>query len=174
MPGWGLKIEHLQRKKHIRDQFHCGEPSLDEYIKRFAGQDQKRGLSVAYVLADKDEHVVGFYTLSNYSIYIGNCPDDLKKGLPNRQHLPAVLIGKFAIHQKYQGHRWGEKLLMNALSRSCKHSASIAAFAVCVYAQNDQAKKFYRKYDFRELMDDPFHLFLPLHIIKKLSNTIQG
>lgn len=163
-----MKIEPLHRKTHKRKHFQCGNSDLDKYIQVFADQDKDRRLAVPYVLVDEELQVAGFYTLSNYSIYIKNCPGHLRKKLPQHAYLPAILIGKLAIHIEYQGCGWGETLLMHALKNSYRHSVSIAAYAVCVYAKNELAKKFYQKYDFLELNDDPFHLFLPMNVIAKL------
>ena len=163
-----MKIEQLERKIHKKKQFQCGNSDLDKYIQEFAGQDKERRLAVPYVLINEELQVAGFYTLSNYSIYIENCPEHLKKKLPQRPYLPAILIGKLAIHIEYQGCGWGKTLLMDALKNSYRHSASIAAYAVCIYAKNELAKKFYQKYDFLELNDNSFHLFLPMNVIAKL------
>jgi hypothetical protein len=41
--------------------------------------------------------------------------------------------------------------------------------AVEVDAIDDDALNFYGKYGFRSLLDDPSHLFLPIHEIRKLG-----
>ena len=38
-------------------------------------------------------------------------------------------------------------------------------------ALNERARKFYLRYGFAELVDDPFHLFLPLETILELKLT---
>lgn len=164
-----LKIERLHPKRHQRGRFQCGYPELEEYLSKRAGQDQKRKLAVTYVLAHKDsEQVVGYYTLSAYSVNISSCPDNLKRRLPRYPSIPGVLIGRLAVDTSYRGCGWGETILMSALSKSFKYSESIGALAVFVHAKDDKAKGFYRKYGFHELVDDPYHLFLPMKTIKKL------
>ncbi len=163
-----LKIEQLKRKIHKRKQFQCGNSELDKYIAIFAGQDQEKKIAVPYVLVDEKLQVTGFYTLSNYSIYIKNCPEHLRKRLPQHPYLPAILIGKLTLKKEYQGRGWGKVLLMDALKNCYKYSTAIAAYAVCVYAKDDSARKFYQKYNFMELNDDPYHLFLPMNVIAKL------
>jgi predicted GNAT family N-acyltransferase len=164
-----MKIERLQPNRHQRDHFQCGYPELDEYLSKRAGQDQKRKLAVTYVLAQKDsEHVVGYYTLSAYSVNISSCPDNLKRRLPKYPSIPGVLIGRLAVDTSYRGYGWGEALLMSALSKCFRYSQSIGALAVFVHAKDDKAKGFYQNYDFYELQDDPYHLFLPMKTIKKL------
>ena len=41
--------------------------------------------------------------------------------------------------------------------------------AVEVDAINQTAKRFYERYGFLTLSDDPHHLYLPMHIIRKLQ-----
>jgi hypothetical protein len=41
--------------------------------------------------------------------------------------------------------------------------------AVEVHAVNDAARKFYEKYGSLAFQDDPQHLFLPIHVIRKLK-----
>ena len=167
-----LEIERLQPKRHVREQFQCGYPELEEYLAQRAGQDQRRKLAVTYVLAPTNSHhVVGYYTLSAYSVNIDSCPENLKRRLPRYPSIPGVLIGRLAVDTRYKGYGWGETLLMSALSKSFKYSESIGALAVFVHAKEDKAKRFYQKYGFHELQDDPYHLFLPMKTIKKIVET---
>jgi len=41
--------------------------------------------------------------------------------------------------------------------------------AVEVHALNNAARQFYEKYGFLPLLDDTQHLFLPMHVIRKLK-----
>jgi predicted NUDIX family phosphoesterase len=58
-----VKIEKLE-KHHIRNEFKCEEHSLNHYLRNQARQDQKKLLSVCYVLLNNDNRVIGYYTLS--------------------------------------------------------------------------------------------------------------
>jgi ribosomal protein S18 acetylase RimI-like enzyme len=56
--------------------------------------------------------------------------------------------------------------LLDALNKSFK--SEIAAFAVIVEAKNTRAANFYKSFGFREFLDNPDKLFLPMNIISKL------
>jgi len=75
--------------------FSCGQPSLDEYIRRYASQDVKR--NVARVFMATPEHnpkqLAGFFTLSAGSVSCSDLPASLAKTLP-RYPVPVALIGR--------------------------------------------------------------------------------
>ena len=52
---------------------------------------------------------------------------------------------------------------------SCFLAENIGIYGVEVVALNDQARAFYLKYGFVELLDDRLHLFLPLETIKEVG-----
>jgi predicted GNAT family N-acyltransferase len=79
------------------------------------------------------------------------------------------LIGRIAVDQSVQGQGLGAFLLVDALRRSLQISEQVGIRAVEVDALDDSAKRFYLKFGFRSLLDDPRHLFLPMHEIRKLS-----
>ncbi len=65
----------LLTKSHDKANFCCGKDLLDNYIKFRASQDVKKRLSVCFVLADIDDVVKGFFTLSNSSIANNDIPE---------------------------------------------------------------------------------------------------
>jgi CelD/BcsL family acetyltransferase involved in cellulose biosynthesis len=47
MDDW--RIERLERT-HVRDQFDCGKPSLDDFLRTLVSQYEKRNLGRTYVV----------------------------------------------------------------------------------------------------------------------------
>jgi len=45
----------------------------------------------------------------------------------------------------------------------------VGIHAVEVVAFNDAAKRFYLRYGFTALQDDPHHLYLPMAVVRKLG-----
>jgi hypothetical protein len=41
-------------------------------------------------------------------------------------------------------------------------------FAVDLFSKDDDAKRFYQKYGFIPLQDDPFHLYLPMATVRAM------
>ena len=136
-----------------RDDFNCGQSKLNEYLKKYATQNMKKGYAMTFVATQSEsQKVVGYYSVSASSIEFANLPEDIKKGLP-KYPAPVMLIGQLAVDCSMQGQGLGETLLMHALSRAIQISQEIAIYAVRVDASDEQAKKFYLKYSFIPLQD---------------------
>ncbi len=160
----------LDSKFHDRAAFSCGEASLDEYLRRRAGQDLKRRLAVTYVLAPRGEptRAAGYFTLSAYAVLGSELPEELAGRLPRHDRFPTTLIGRLARDEAQRGDGLGELLLLEALTRAFENSDRVASFAVVVDALNDRAAAFYRRYGFLPFADDARHLYLPMPTVKTL------
>jgi len=158
-------VFELLTGKHDRVSFDCGEPSLNEYLQRFARQNAELFLGRTYVLVVPGQaYIQGYYTLSGGSV---GCQDLPERRLP-RYPIPIVLMGRLAVDQKAQGQGLGELLLQDALKRSAQLAQHLGIYAVVVDALNERVRDFYRKYGFTETMDDPMRLYMP---IKKVLQT---
>ena len=152
---------------HDREKFSCGKPLLDEYIHKQANQDVKRRLSACFILSVYNT-IKGYYTLSTTSIERAKLPTDIIKRLPPSYiDLPATLLGRLAVSTDFQGQGVGETLLMDALKRSYFASLQVGSMAVIVDPIDEQAEKFYEKYDFIKLPDSG-KMFLPMATIAQL------
>ena len=65
-------------------------------------------------------------------------------------------------------------MLLDALARATHLSGQVGVRAVEVDATDQSAKRFYLKYGFAPLLDDERHLFLPMHVIRKLDLPASG
>jgi len=166
-PIWA--VESFDRTRHERTHFDCGVPVLNEWLLTKVSQFEKKDLARTYVLVQNGNVVVkGYYALSNHTVIYDALPDDQAKGLP-RIDVPVVLIGRLAVDLSAQGQGMGEFLLIDALRRAEYLADRIGIRAVEVDAINETARKFYKKYGFLSLKDDPRHLFLPMQVIRKLQ-----
>lgn len=156
-------ISTVLEKNHNRKNFSCGIDELDNYLKQYANQDIKKRLAVCYVIADQDNDVIGYYTLSSNSIDLSDIPEDLAKSLKYVE-IPVIIIGRLAVHKDYQGNKLGQTLLIDALKRIVEISALVGNHAVIVDPINDIATKFYAKLGFVPLKTSK-RMFLPLKTI---------
>lgn len=104
--------------------------------------------------------VAGFYTLSATGIDASWVPEDVRHRLPRYPVIPASLIGRLAVDQRFRGRRLGEALLSDAIGRAM--ASDPAVFAIVVQAKDDAAAAFYRHYDFRPISEAPRIFFLPV------------
>lgn len=165
-----MPIEAL-RRDHERGQFSCGVPSLDDYLKRYARQNDEKGISRAFVLVGQntqgeiERQIRGYYTLSASSVRFENLPE---RALP-QYPIPTALIGRLAVDQSFQGQKLGATLLLDALRRVVTLSNDLGLFAVEVVALDEAARAFYLKFGFAPLDDDALHLYMTLRKIRELG-----
>jgi GNAT superfamily N-acetyltransferase len=164
-PGWA--VERLS-KSHDRTSFCCGKPLLDSYIQRLATQHEDKNMGRTYVaVVPPNPLVLGYYTISSGSIAFESVPEAIRRKLPTYP-IPVAHLGRLAVDQSARGRRLGEFLLMDALARCLRISEQIGIHCVDVVAIDDDAARFYLKYGFLPLEDDPLHLLMPMKLVKKL------
>ncbi len=162
-------IEALDPQRHARASFSSGVSALDSYMKNQASQDVRKNAARAYVLRTaKSTTVIGYYTLSAASTELIELPDTFARKLPRCPVLPAMLIGRLAVDEKYREQGLGGILLANALRRYYQLSQEIGSVAVIVDAKDEAAARFYERYGFRRLADQPMRLFMPTAEIQGL------
>ena len=156
---------------HEREIFDCGEPPLNEFLRKYARQNQTKGLGRTYVAVPEGENrVVGYYTLAAGSVAFREVPDTLRRRLP-RYPLPVAHLGRLATCQSVRGHGLGEALLFDALERTLRVADEMGIVAVEVWAKSELARSFYAKYGWEALLDDPLHLYLPLATARQVVES---
>jgi predicted GNAT family N-acyltransferase len=152
------------RPEYNRTSFSCGVPVLDSYLKERARLDVKRGLCAVHILAENTT-IVGFYTLSAFTLQLKSLPPAIAKKYPANMLLPCWLIGRLAIATKFQKQNFGQLLLTDALHNIKNLAEQAGGYCVIVDAKNEGVKLFYEKYGFRPVIDDELRLYLPLSSI---------
>ena len=161
-------IERLTRS-HDRSLFECGQPALDDWIRTRAGQFDRKDLARTYVAVLPEEtRVLGYFALASHRVRYEELPEEQTRGLP-RIDVPVVLLGRLAVDQSVRGRGLGALLLIDALRRSLEVSTQVGIRAVEVDAMDERARQFYLKYGFVSLVDDPRHLYLSMHVVRKLK-----
>lgn len=163
-------IERLSRR-HDRSPFDCGQPLLDAWLKERAGQFDRRDLSRTFVARNEGEAaVLGYYAICAHRVLPQVLPTSEQKRLPTID-VPVALLGRLAVDRGAQGKGLGEHLLFDALQRIQRLADEIGICAVEVDAIDESAERFYQRYGFKSLLDDPKHLFLPMHVVRQLGLT---
>jgi GNAT superfamily N-acetyltransferase len=156
---------------HNREQFSSGVEPLDRYFRQQAGQDRRRDIAQVWVLEELESHLVaGFYTLSAAQIDLDNIPANLSRRLPRYPSVPALLLGRLAVDQRFRGQGLGRILLFDAFRRTCDISEQAGIFALLVDAKDVEAVTFYHRFGF-EPTDDPNRLLIPLSRLRELMRA---
>ena len=162
-----FRIEKLSRS-HDQAGFDCGEPSLNEYLLRYARQNAQKGLGATYVAILKGEQrVLAYYTISSGQVAREALPEAEQKALP-RYPVPVVRIGRLASDRSMRGQGLEGMMLIDALRRSLAIAEVLGVYAVEVDALDERARAFYEKYGFRALLDDRLHLYKTIKAVRKL------
>ena len=151
---------------HNVDRFRCGATALDIYLQRYALTNQKAGGAQTYVAA-LGEDIVGYHSLSTFSVEYGGAPERLRKGLA-RHPIPVILIARLAVDLGWQGKGLGAALLVDALRRVLAAADIVGVRAVMVHAKDEAAQRFYQHFDFDPSPFDPLQLFLLTKEITRL------
>ena len=167
-------IESLQKGKHVRATFSCKVESLDRFLREQAHQACEKNLSKTYVaVAEEDETVIlGYYTVSITRIDAGELPRDflIILILP-RSTLPAQLVARLAVCEKFKKQGIGGMLLFDALRRCGNVAAEAGGVAVVVDALDEQAVNFYEQYGFQRFQPGGQKLFLPMETVRRLVSA---
>ena len=158
-----LEEQVLYAKLHDRAAFHCGVPTLDDYLHKYAAQQNAKGLNTVFVMVDdaQPSRVLGFYTLSAAQIDVEQLSDMERKKLP-RYPVPCFRLGRLARAIESCGAGLGEILVGCAVDRCLRARSLVSAYALLVDAIDEKAKTFYMRYGFFPCMDAPMTLYLPL------------
>jgi len=153
---------------HDRDNFACGAPALDRYLRQQASQDVRSGVAAAFVLTPGGGTIAGCYTLSSSAVHLAKLPQAETWKLPRYEFVPATLLGRLAVHEGFRGQKLGGVLLLDALKRAHSAAKEVASWAVIVDAKDESAKTFYEHFEFKQVVGEPYKLFLPMKRIDPL------
>ena len=163
-----LPIE-LLAAHHQRAGFDCGEPALNDFLQRQAGQLGRKGFGKTYVaLAADGLRVTGFVTLSAGQVQTHSLPAHLK--LP-RCSGPILRLGRLAVDSRAQGQGTGRQLMAFALQLALDFSRSVGLYAVVLDAKHDKARAYYQTLGFTSTVDDPLCLYLPIAVLENAARV---
>lgn len=148
------------RADHDLSTFECGEPSLDDWLRRRALTNQLNGASRTFVVLDDTPRVLGYYALAAGAVSHGHATGGVRRNMP--APLPVLVLGRLAVAHGAQGHRLGAALLKDAVLRAMAVSENAGVRALLVHALNNNAKAFYEHHGFQPSPMDSMTLMLRL------------
>jgi GNAT superfamily N-acetyltransferase len=155
---------------HDLTAFACGEPLLDDWLKKRAVRNDQSGASRTYVVCD-GLRVVGYYCLSAGAVSRAEAPKAMRRNLPNP--IPALVLGRLAIDSRFQGLGLGSALLQDAIRRTLQVSVISGVVALLVHAISERAKGFYLSFGFVPCPEQPMTLCLVLRTAENIVGKAQ-
>jgi GNAT superfamily N-acetyltransferase len=146
---------------HLLDKFNCGEPVLDEWLKRRAMSNQLSGASRTFVVLDQDSLVCGYYAMAAGAVAHQMATSSVLRNMPDP--VPVMVLARLAVDLRAQGIKLGASLLQDAVNRAVMVAENAGVRALLVHALNDKAKEFYEHYGFQSSSLNTMTLMLRLN-----------
>jgi GNAT superfamily N-acetyltransferase len=141
------------------DKFDCGEPDLNEWLRKRALANHTTGATRTFVTTPSGEdRVVGYYALAAAGVKRSDVPKGIGNGQPSM--IPVILLARLGVDQNHQGLGLGAQLLRDAIARTVSTSEQVGVRAMLVHAMHDRARDFYVHFEFEASPTDPLHLYL--------------
>lgn len=136
------------------EDFDCGRPSMNEWFRRHAKQNQEASVSRTTVFTDSESgRIVGYVTLAAGQIEREHLPKAARRNRPDA--VPVILIGQLAVDRQFQRKGFARQLLFYALKTSFALSKDIGCFGVITHPLDEDVRDFYRRFGFVDLPGDP-------------------
>lgn len=151
-----------------RAAFDCGIPTMNDYLLRYAGQNEENHLARTRIALDRTTgRIVGYYTTSFAQVSFEHIP---ARGLPKRYPFTVGLLAQIAIDQRYQGQGWGKLLLFEALARFEQADGISAIPAVVLDLREPRLRAYYARFGFVNCGDTaPERMYLLMKTIAKMG-----
>ena len=149
---------------HDLSQFHCGETTLDDWLRKRALQNEESGASRTYV-ACVGKRVVGYYALAAGAVAHADAPGRVRRNMPDP--VPVMVIGRLAVDQTVQGQALGPALLRDAVLRTVQAAEIAGIRAILVHAISERAKRFYEMSGFIASRIEPMTLMITVAEARK-------
>lgn len=170
----GYRIRALDAALDVA-AFDCGQPPLDEYIRRYASQDIRRNVARVFVVTPEGDTrcLAGFFTLSAGSVNCADLPDAFARKLP-RYPVPVALIGRLAVDTNFQGKGLGSILLAEACKKVAQAGATLAVAGIVVDAKVESVADFYKHFGFLPFPGRSDRLLLPASVFMTSKMRNEG
>lgn len=155
------------RKHHDVEAFDCGEPALNEFLRRHARKSHDLGGSKTFLAIDDSDGktILGFYSLSPATVFYSGTSENLESGLAGRE-IPAFRLARRAVDRPVQGRGLAGQLLLAAGRRCVLASSEVGGEALLIEATSERVAAWYASYGAMPLMDAPLKLVLPLKTLE--------
>jgi len=163
-PGDRVSPPEKLSADHDLSQFQCGEPTLDDWLRRRALQNEESGASRTYVVC-VGKRVMGFYALAVGAVTHVAAPGRVRRNMPDP--VPVMVIGRLAVDQAVQGQEIAPALLRDAVLRTLQAAEIAGIRAILVHAISEPAKRFYEKWGFISSPVEPMTLMITVTEARK-------
>ena len=160
LPGWR---EEAIAKSHDRQSFDCGDPAMNDFLRRYARQSHERNVSKTFCAIDIaiPNRVLGFYTVAPSAVAHEAVPASMTKGLAQHE-VAGFKLARIATDVAMAGQGLGGQLLAAVALRCLRIAAEAGGVLLIIDAKGERAAQWYASYGAAPLEDRPLTLVMPL------------
>jgi GNAT superfamily N-acetyltransferase len=164
--------EPLDPDRHDRSGFDSGAPALDDWLRRYDGQNRRRDTAATWVVATPEGQVVAYASLAMTAIDRSPAPRVVAKHAPDP--VPALLLGRLAVDKRIAELGVGTALVAHVLATAVELNEKAACRAVVVTALDARARAWWERLGFHPFhRDDPTETDLSL-LTSEIEATLRG
>jgi GNAT superfamily N-acetyltransferase len=154
---------------HDPTSFDCGNEALNRFIKLYALQGQRAGISQTYIAA-RGSGIAGYHTLVVGHVTHDEAPVRLAKGIP-RHPIPVIILARLAVDQAWRGKGLGAALVTDAMRRVLQAAEIAGVRAMVVHAKDESAQRFYEHLGFEQFPHKPLTLYRLLKDLRAMRGN---
>ena len=146
-----VSVPHPLSAQHDCSVFDCGEPSLNDWLRRKALANQVSGASRTFVITGTGtsvRRVLGYYALATGAVSHAETPGSIRRNMPDP--IPVMVLGRLAIDRSCHEQGLGLALLKDAILRTINVAENVGIRALLVHALHDKAREFFLHHGFSE------------------------
>lgn len=163
-----IRIEPLDREKHDRAAFACGEERVDNFLKKTAARQQDEDHTrVNVACLDAENTIIGFYALNSHAIDVSTLPEVGRKRLPNYPTISAIYLSILGVHSEHQRKGLGKHLMAHVFARCVNVADKIGAHFIVLDALNERAAELYRELGFVDLPGHQPRMLIKMDLVRK-------
>jgi len=132
---------------HRLDGFDCGKPALNDWLLRHARQAQTSGSARTFVVAEDDQRVAGYFSLTVGQVDTLEAPERMRQGM-GQYPLPVVILARMAVSARDQGRGIGLGMLQDAITRTLLIAEQAGIRAMLTHPIDEEAARFYTRFGF--------------------------
>lgn len=160
LPAWK---EEAIAKSHDRQSFDCGDPAMNDFLRRYARQSHEQNVSKTFCAIDiaSPNRVLGFYTVAPSAVAHADVPGSMTKGLA-RHEVSGFKLARIATDITVAGQGLGGQLLAAVALRCLRIASEAGGVLLIIDAKGERAAQWYISYGAEPLENHPLTLVMPL------------
>ena len=160
----GLRAPQPLTADHSSKDFDCGDPSLNQWLRKRALANQASGATRTFVVCGAGGEIRAFVALASGAVAVKASPGRFRRTMPDP--IPVVVLARLAVCKSQQGKGLARALLADAMERVLQASEQIGVRGILVHAASEPARAFYLQMGFESSPLDPSTLMVRLSDVR--------